>query len=250
MIKISAVIITYNEERNIERCIKSLQGIVDEIIVVDSFSTDKTKEICLANNVKFYARNWEGFGNQKNFGIHQAVYDYVLSIDADEALSEILKQSIIKIKNSITNDDAYEMNRLTNYCGQWIKHCGWYPDRKLRIWNRLKGLWDDADVHEKIEFKTPIKKQLLQGDLHHYSYYTFLEHFERITKYSILSANKAFKLGEKSSIIKIIFSPFLRFVRNYFFKLGILDGFYGYTISKIEAHGVFVKYLTLYKLGK
>ncbi len=250
MVKISAIVITYNEERNIERCINSLKGVVDEIIVIDSFSTDKTKEICLANDVKFYAHNWEGFGKQKNYGIYQASYDLILSIDADEALSETLKQSILEIKNATTTGEAYEMNRLTNYCGQWIKYCGWYPDRKLRIWYRQQGLWNDADVHEKIEFKTPVRKRLLKGDLLHYSYYTLSEHFQRIAKYSTLSAEKAFKSGKKSNILKIVFSPFLRFIRNYFFKLGILDGFYGYAISKIEAHGVFIKYLTLYKLRR
>jgi len=250
MLKISAVIITFNEERNIERCILSLQSIVDEIIVVDSFSTDATKKICEANNVRFYSLQWEGFGRQKNAGISKAFNDVILSIDADEALSETLQASILQIKQNFTEDVACEMNRLTNYCGQWIKHCGWYPDRKLRIWNRKYGLWDDADVHEKIDFKTPVQKIFLKGDLLHYSYYTFNEHFERIAKYSNLSAEKAFKSGKHSNVLKIIFSPVLRFVRNYFFKLGILDGFYGYTISRIEAYGVFLKYLTLYKLNK
>jgi glycosyltransferase involved in cell wall biosynthesis len=250
MIKISAVIITFNEERNIHRCISSLQHVVDEIIVVDSYSHDKTKEICLANNLRFIEHEWEGYGNTKNFGNQQAQYDFILSIDADEALSEGLKNSILSIKESAQDDEVFQMNRLTNYCGKWIKHCGWYPDSKLRIWNRQLGEWDNADVHEKIVFKSNIKRVLLKGDLHHYSYYNFLEHFQRIAKYSTLSAEKAFKNGKKSNILKILISPCIRFIRNYFLKLGFLDGFHGFAISRIEAYGVFVKYLTLYKLGR
>jgi glycosyltransferase involved in cell wall biosynthesis len=250
MIKISAVIITLNEERNIQRCISSLQNVADEIIVVDSYSSDKTKEICLANNVRFIEHQWEGYGNTKNYANQQAANDFILSIDADEALSVELRNAIISIKQSAKDDEVFQMNRLTNYCGKWIKHCGWYPDSKIRIWNRELGKWDNAAVHEKIQFKAEYKKILLKGDLHHYSYYNLLEHFQRIAKYSTLSAEKAFKQGKKSSLLKILLSPFARFIRNYFIKLGILDGFHGFAISRIEAYGVFVKYLTLYKLRK
>jgi len=250
MIKISAVIITLNEERNIQRCISSLQHIADEIVVIDSYSHDRTKEICLANNIRFIEHQWQGYGNTKNFGNQQAVNDFILSIDADEALSDDLRNSILKIKETAQNDDVFQMNRLTNYCGKWIKHCGWYPDSKIRIWNRQLGEWDSADVHEKIDFKSNINKTLLNGDLQHYSYYSFLEHFQRIAKYSTLSAEKAFKKGKRSSVLKILLSPCIRFIRNYFLKLGILDGFHGFAISRIEAYGVFVKYLTLYKLRK
>ena len=137
-VQISAVIITFNEEKNIERCLQSLQGIVDEIVVVDSFSKDQTKSICEKYNVKFVEHAFEGHIEQKNYAITQASYPYVLSLDADEALDETLKSSILKVKKNWTHD-GYSMNRLTNYCGSWIKHCGWYQDTKLRLWDARKG---------------------------------------------------------------------------------------------------------------
>ena len=140
MIQLSAVIITFNEERNIGRCIDSLQGIADDIVVVDSFSSDKTKEICLSKNVRFVEHAFDGHIEQKNWAITQAKHPHILSLDADEALDEVLKKSILEVKQNFTQD-AYQMNRITNYCGQWIKHCGWYPDTKLRLWDSSKGYW-------------------------------------------------------------------------------------------------------------
>ena len=137
MIKLSAVIITYNEEEHLDKCLRSLLDVADEIIVVDSYSTDKTKEICERHHVTFIEQEFLGYKEQKNFAMSKASYDYILSLDGDEALSNQLKQSVLKTKANWIYDGYYS-NRLNNYCGQWIKHSDWYPDKKLRL---FIGCW-------------------------------------------------------------------------------------------------------------
>jgi len=172
MIKLSAVIITFNEERNIGRCLESLRGVVDDIVVVDSFSTDKTEAICLEHGARFVKHAFAGHIEQKNWAITQALYPHVLSLDADEALSDVLKQSILNAKANF-NKQGYYMNRLTNYCGQWIRHSDWYPDRKLRLWDARKGSWGGTNPHDKYSLLAGDKESdWLKGDLLHYSYYT------------------------------------------------------------------------------
>ena len=148
MPKLSVVIITFNEEKNIARCIESVKEIADEIVVLDSFSKDKTKEICESHGIKFYEHAFDGHIQQKNRAITYASYPHILSLDADEALDETLKKSIIEIKNNWTHD-GYYMNRLTNYCGHWVKHCNWYPDTKMRLWDSRKGCWTGINPHDK-----------------------------------------------------------------------------------------------------
>ncbi|MTI29248.1 glycosyltransferase family 2 protein, partial [Cytophagales bacterium RKSG123] len=152
MKKISAVIITYNEEKNIQRCLESLKGVVDEIVVVDSLSTDNTKKICEKFDVHFIENPFEGHIEQKNYAMGCARNDYVLSLDADEALSPKLKESILKVKENWTAD-FYSFNRLNNYCGQWIRHSGWYPDKKIRLWDRRKGKWGGKNPHDNVVMK-------------------------------------------------------------------------------------------------
>src|ERR1035437_7666308 len=140
MPQISVVIITFNEEKNIERCILSVQDLADDIVVVDSFSTDRTEEICKSHGVRFIQNHFNGHIEQKNFAISKAHFPYILSLDADEQLSEELKKSIQQVKNN-WDADGYYFNRLTNYCGQWIRHSSWYPASKLRLWDSRKGKW-------------------------------------------------------------------------------------------------------------
>ena len=167
-IKLSVVIITFNEEKNIERCLKSVQEIADEIIVLDSFSSDKTEEICKKNNVSFYQHEFDGHIQQKNRVMNMANNDYVLSLDADECLDEALTEEIKKIKDNSTHK-AYQFNRLTNYCGKWIKHCGWYPDVKLRIWDKNIARWGGINPHDKVIVDENIEVKHIKGDLLHYS---------------------------------------------------------------------------------
>lgn len=240
---ISAIIISHNEEKNIGRCIDSLHGLVAEIIVVDSGSTDRTAEICREKGVRFETHAWEGYAAQKNYANSLAAHPLLLSLDADEAISPELADSIRNLQEQ-PGISAWEMNRLTNYCGKWVKHCGWYPDRKLRLFYKGHGNWDGAKMHERIVMHTG-KTALLKGDLLHYSYYTISDHIRQIELFSGLMAEMHFEQGKRASLLKIISSIPVRFIRDYFFKLGILDGYYGFVICSLSAWASFVKYLKL-----
>ena len=247
MRKLTAVIITYNEARNIKRCILSLQSVADEIVVVDSFSTDATPSICKGLNVQFHQREWKGYSKQKNYGNGLATHDWILSIDADEALSGMLQESILTAKAS-GNHYNFAFNRLTNYCGKWIKHSGWYPDKKIRMFNRIKDDWR-GEVHETLTVDSQSVKWL-KGDLLHYSYHSVSDHVKRTDAYSTLGAKELFENGKKASVLKLLFNPWLKFNKMYFLKLGFLDGMAGFTIALITAYGTFLKYIKLYYLSK
>ena len=257
MIKVSAVIITYNEEQNIERCLCSLSPVADEIIVVDSFSKDKTTEIAERLGATVYYNEFKGFGSQKCFAISKATNNWVLSLDADEALTPELRQSILEIKQN-PEFSVYQVPRLTNYCGKWIWHCGWYPDKQTRIYNRTKGKWVERRVHEFWKLDDDLGRSgYLKGDLLHYSFASINEHLQKIEKYSELAARESVEKGKNTNMFKVYFSPKWHFVNDYFFKLGFLDGFYGYTICRLSAYATFLKYskIRLYyyqksKLGK
>ena len=168
---ISAVIITHNEERNIGRCLESLRGVADEVIVVDSGSTDATEAICVAAGARFVRHDWEGYSGQKNYANGLASHPWLLSIDADEALSPQLRESILRLKEKgFDAETVYSMNRLTNYCGRWIRHCGWYPDACVRLWHTGVATWDGL-VHEELRYSTNVRHAKVEGDLWHYSYY-------------------------------------------------------------------------------
>ena len=249
-IKISGVIITFNEERNIERCLKSIKEVVDEIIVVDSFSTDRTEEICKTYGVTFIQHPFEGHIEQKNYAMSCANNDWILSLDADEALDEELKQSIREIKEGPAQE-AYEMNRLTNYCGSWIKHCGWYPDKKLRLWKIEKGKWGGTNPHDKVILESDVSTGHLQGDMHHYSCYSIGQHLDQIQKFSAIAAKATYEKGKRSNLlINIILGPFYTFFKKYLLQLGILDGYHGFVISIITAFSRFLKYTKLRELER
>ena len=252
MSKLSAVIITLNEEKNIGRCIDSVKDIADEVLVVDSGSTDKTEEICKGKGARFIYNKWIGYIEQKNFANEQAQHPFILSIDADEAVSEKLARSILEAKElAFADADGYEMNRLTNYCGKWIRHGGWYPDRKLRVFHRDKFEWSGEKIHEIMKAKvedTRIKR--LDGDLLHYSYYNISEHIAQANHFTNLTAEVAISKGKKAPFIKVLCSPAVKFCRDYFFKLGFLDGYYGYIVCRISAQATFMKYSKIRQLRK
>jgi glycosyltransferase involved in cell wall biosynthesis len=249
VVKISAVIITYNEEMNIARCIDSLWAVADEIVVVDSYSTDRTKDICLQKGVHFMEHRFAGHIEQKNYALEQATYDHVLSLDADEALSPELTRSILEVKQN-WQADGYTMNRLSSYCGQWIRHCGWYPDRKLRLWQRSKGNWGGRNPHDKVIMKDSASSRHLNGDLLHYTYHTISQHIQQVNFFTEIMAKEAVARGKKASLFKIIFSPIFKFFHSYVIKLGWLDGYYGWVVSIISAHATFVKYVKMRELQK
>lgn len=247
MHKLSVVIITFNEEKNIRRCLESIKDIADEIVVVDSFSTDKTESICKEFNAKFITHKFDGYIEQKNYALSQAINDYILSLDADEAPNDILVQSIITEKKNFIAS-VYSVNRLTNYCGQWIRHGSWYPDTKIRLIKKNSGSWAGENPHDRFIPHGNIKVKHLEGDILHYSYYTLEEHILQINRFSTINAQSAFKNGTRSNWFKIIFNPAFRFVRDYFFKSGWRDGFYGYIICRNSAYSTFLKYIKLKKL--
>ncbi len=249
MEKISAVIITFNEERNIRRCLESLTEVADEIIVLDSFSTDKTEDICREFGVKFHTHKFDGHIQQKNRAMEMAANDWVLSLDADEALDESLKAEIEKVKENL-DADAYKFNRLTNYCGKWIKHSGWYPDVKLRLWNRKKGKWGGDNPHDKVIMQEGSSIKHLKGNLLHYSYYTVDEHVRQNDYFSSIGAEVLFEKGKKSSVFKACYKSAWMFFRNYFLKGGFLDGKYGFTVCRLTASGTYHKYIKLRNLLK
>jgi glycosyltransferase involved in cell wall biosynthesis len=246
--KLSAVIITFNEEKNIKRCIEGLLDIADEIIVVDSFSFDKTKSICQSfKEVTFVEHKWEGYSRQKNFANSQAQYDYIFSVDADEVPSEELKAAITKEKLHGFNGN-YSMNRLTNYCGAWVKHGGWYPDRKIRIFPKNNTQWEGDFVHETLKTDASLPNKHLNGDLLHYSYHSVEEHIERIEKYSTLHAQQMKLDGKKPNDMKLLFGGAFKFFSTYILKLGFLDGKAGWNIAKYSAKAVSLKYQKLKQL--
>ncbi len=249
MPQISVVIITFNEEKNIGRCLDSILPVADDVIVVDSFSTDKTQEIVLEKGCRFVQHKFDGHIEQKNWAITQAKFPHILSLDADEALSEELRNEILSAKQS-WDADAYYFNRLTNYCGKWIKHCGWYPDQKLRLWDSRKGKWGGTNPHDKFELSPGASKKHLLGDLHHYSYYTISQHVLQIEKFSSISALQAVNKGKTMGIVGLLLKPIWKFIKDYFVRLGFLDGYYGFVICKLSAFATFTKCLKMIELGK
>ncbi len=249
MPELSVVIITFNEERNIAQCLESVKGIADEIVIVDSFSTDKTKEIALSYGVQFIEHAFEGHIQQKNWAAAQSTFPHVLSLDADEVLSEELTQSIIEVKNC-WDADGYSFNRLTNYCGSWIRHGSWYPDVKLRLWDRRKGKWGGMNPHDCYEMENGSKIRHLKGDLFHYSYYAISDHTKQVEKFTEITAKVLFDKGKKASLSKLVFGSTIKFFRDYFLKAGFLDGYAGYQIAKISAYATFLKYARLRDLHR
>jgi glycosyltransferase involved in cell wall biosynthesis len=246
---ISAVIITLNEQDFIGRCLTSLEGIADEIIVVDSFSADSTEEICKKFNVRFIKHEFEGYVEQKNYALSLARYQHILSLDGDEALSEELKKSILKIKDRFEYD-GYKFNRLNNYCGKWIRHSRWYPDRQLRLFDSSKGRWVGLNSHDKFRMDRGTRVKRLKGNLFHWCYISFEEHLDKINRFSTISANEYFKAGKKAGLLTAPVHRWWSFFRSYFLWAGFLDGYYGYISCSLTAYTSFLKYAKLRKLNK
>ncbi len=248
MIKVSGVIITYNEEEHLEKCLNSLVDVVDEIVVVDSFSTDSTKSICEKFKVRFIEQKFLGYVEQKNFAIAQATYDHILSLDGDEALSDELKASILNVKSNWEHD-GYYFNRRNNYCGQWINHSDWYPDKKLRLFKREKGAWEGLNPHDHFVIKNGSTGRL-KGDLLHWIYRDYKEHDEKIEIFSSIAANSYFEAGRRSSIWKLIYRPSWAFFKAFFLRLGFLDGKNGWIICVKTFKVTYLKYRKLYQIQK
>lgn len=246
--RISAVIIAYNEEANIAEAIKSA-GFADEILVVDSGSTDRTREIAADLGARVIEREWRGFSEQKNFAMRSAAYDWILSLDADERISEELRHEIEKTKTSGPDAKAYRIPRLSIYLGREIRHSGWYPDYQIRFFDRNCGKWNDRIIHESFSPApgTPIGN--LKGDILHFSVRSTQEHAEMVaSRYAPLAARQMFNDGRKTGPLRAIGAGITSFTRSYLLKAGFLDGFAGFQIAYFAAHNSIVKHLILHEL--
>ena len=247
MPKISAVIITMNEEVLIERCLRSLDGIADEIVVVDSYSIDSTEAICKKHNVRFVQHPFNGFKDQKNYAVSLASHKIILSLDADEALSEELRNSLLQTKNDL-KFDGYLFNRLSNYCGQWIRHSAWYPDRQLRLFNSEKGNWGTMNVHESFKMDDGSLVGKLKGDLLHWPCISHNDLSEKIDKYSDIAAKDFYNAGKKAYFFTPLIHMIWRFFLTYIIHFGFLDGRNGYIVCSAGAYSTYLKYSKLRKL--
>jgi len=243
---LSVVIIAFNEERNLARCLASVQGVADDIVVVDSFSTDRTEAIAHEYGARFVPHAFVGHIEQKNWAITQAKHPFILSLDADEALDETLRDAIMMAKQG--DADGYTMNRLTNYCGSWIRHGGWYPDVKLRLWNSAKGRWTGINPHDRYELDAGTRIVHLPGDILHYSYYTRADHYRQVEYFTTIAAKALKEKGKRAGWVKRWLSPVAKFIGAYFFQLGLLDGAEGLTIARISAYATWLKYEKLREL--
>lgn len=245
---LSVVIITLNEERNIARCLRSIQGLADEIIVLDAFSTDRTQAICEEFGVRFIQREWAGYSASKNYLNSLATSDYILSLDADEALSAELYSEILSEKEKGFSG-TYSVNRLTNYLGKWIHHSGWFPDIKPRLFPKEGSYWSGEYVHEVLVHPASTE-QVFKGVLEHYSYYSYQDHRARADKYSYLTAQKFHAAGKTVGTLKPYISAIGRFFAMYIIKKGFLDGWAGFKIAQISAQSNVVKYKELRRLNR
>jgi glycosyltransferase involved in cell wall biosynthesis len=237
--KITATIITLNEERNIARAIESLRC-SDEILIVDSGSTDRTVELAGNLGVRVLEAGWLGFAAQKNFAAEQATHDWILSLDADEALSEALEAEIWNLKKSGPKFDAYTMPRLARYLGRWIYHSGWYPDRKVRLYHRDKAKWVGDFVHESVQVRGRVGH--LESNILHFTCESLSEHVKTMDRYTTLAAQELAARKVKVPMSRLIVDPAWTFLKSYLLQRGFLDGPEGLTIAHMAACYTFLKY--------
>jgi glycosyltransferase involved in cell wall biosynthesis len=244
----SAVIITRNEERRLEPALQSVDGLASEIVVVDSFSTDGTVRLAKKYTDLVFERAWTNFADQKNFANDRASCPWILSLDADERVSPELREELSELKRTDPECTGFSIPRRVFYLGRWIRHSGWYPDRKLRLFRKDKARWEGEHVHEKLVVAGRIEK--LSGAIHHFTYRNISDHLARINKFSDLGAHKLYARKKKARWYHFVFLPGFRFFRAYVLKLGFLDGFPGLVISTLTGYAVFARYAKLREIWK
>lgn len=242
MAKISALIICLNEAEKIADCIQSLQAVADEILVLDSFSSDQTPQTCQnLPKVHFVQHQWLGYGKMKNHGHELAKHDFILSLDADERLDKELQAAILKVKPHLIAEQAFSFNRLTQYCGQWIYHSGWYPEWKIRLFHRKNAFWE-GDIHERLKFKSPhTKVQKLSGHCLHFTIESLSGHLMQVDKYSSIWAETAYQNHRKLPFFLAFLKAIVKFWKIYLFKKGFLDGKRGLMIATVSAFAVLLR---------
>jgi glycosyltransferase involved in cell wall biosynthesis len=247
-IGLSACIITYNEADRIEACLRSL-SFCDEIIVVDSHSTDATREIAARLGARVIARDWPGYRSQKQFAVESAGNDWVVCLDADERLSDTLRREIETLReNGFPGFGGWTVPRITDYFGRFLRHGNAYPDRLIRLFDRRRGGWIGEEIHENTRVDGPVGR--LHGHLEHYSYRSLTDHHNRMQRYADLMAEALYKRGKRGGLAKALINPQWRFFRGYVLRLGFLDGWRGLVFALVEANYVRRKYLGLYMRSK
>lgn len=245
MNRFTATLITLNEERDLPRALASVRGLADEIVVVDSGSTDRTREIARAHGARVFERAWTDFSDQKTFAAAQASHDWVFSLDADEEVSPALQAELARWKEQPPAAAAYEMPRRARYLGRWVRHSGWYPDRKRRLYRRDRARFVGA-LHETLEVDGPVGR--LPADLYHHTFATLGEHRAQIEQYSSLAARALFAAGRRRWLLPLLVSPPWMFLRVFVLKLGFLDGAAGWHIARLTARTSYLKYAKLGRL--
>jgi len=247
--KISATIITFNEQSNIKAACESVAW-ADEVVVVDSNSTDQTRELAEACGARIITNAWPGFGAQKQFAVEQAKHDWIFSLDADERVSDELRNSIQSLRSANESDlaDGYEIARRTYYQQRWIRGGGWYPDRQLRLFKKTNGRWKERHIHESVMMNPGARVGKLAGDLLHYTSQDAAHHHRMIgERYAPLAALQMFEDGRRTSVFGVASAGPAAFIRSLILKGGLRDGFAGFTIASFAAHHAFLKHLMLWE---
>lgn len=248
MIPISVIIITKNEGHNLERTLKSISSLTDDVILVDSGSTDDTLTIAKRYKAKIIQTTWDGFGANKNKGIDQSKYNWIFSLDADEVVDDHLFHALHS--TVFFNENIAYSLKFNIIIGNTILSYGRGVAKKIRIFNKKKAAWNNNMLHEELEFSSEIKEEELAGRILHYSYRSIGHCIHKTQSYTTLAAEQMFLNKKQSSFLKIYLDPIYTFLVNYFFRLGFLDGFYGYTFARMNSYYCFLKYVKLYEMNK
>jgi glycosyltransferase involved in cell wall biosynthesis len=248
MDSISAALITHNEAVNIDDALQSLSW-VDEIVVVDSGSTDGTTDLCRRHTDRIFHREWTGYVDQKNFAVRKASYDWILSLDADERLSAELIEEVQMLRRDGFHSAGYRIPRVTFFMGRWLRHGDWYPDYQLRVFDRRRGRWQGGRVHESVKLQG-CKPGLLKGELLHFSYRSLSDYLKRLESYTTLAASDYSDRGKRATAAKLVFDPPATFIKAYLLKRGFLDGVPGLMAAVMGTVSVYFKYAKLYELQR
>jgi len=245
---LSVILITKNEAANIEACLRSV-AFADEVVVLDSGSTDGTVQMALALGARVeLATDWPGFGPQKNRALALASHSWVLSLDADERVTPELQAEIQTVVEGVSTTHTWEIPRMTQFCGQWIHHCGWTPDYVVRLFRRDAARFSDDLVHERVLTSGPVGR--FKHTLLHYSYPTPVHYWRKLEQYSQAWAQQRHAAGQQTSMARAAMAGVVAFIRSYFFRLGVLDGAMGFAVCTMQAQAAFGKYFALYCLNQ
>ncbi len=243
-VPVSVTVITLNEAANIEACLDSV-SFADDVIVVDSGSTDGTPDLARAKGARVIERGWPGYSAQKNFAASEARHDWIVSVDADERVTPALADEIRRTIDAAPAAAGYRMPRVAFHLGRWIRTTDWYPDWQLRLYHRSRASWAPKLVHESVRANGEVGR--LSGELQHYAYRDIAHHYATMERYTSLAAEEMRAQGRRATVFHLIIHPVAAFLRNYILKRGFLDGTVGFTISKMNAYYVYLKFLKLYR---